>query len=232
MEEWIAFAKGPLFAVTFLVMILGLLRLVVIQVYTLLHGKGRRLRNAPWKRILSDAASWVVPVRHMIPGTRIFSSFSFLLHIGVILVPLFLADHIGLWNRWLGLNLPQLPPIVADGLTLLTIICLVVLLGCRILVLRHRVMSRRMDYVLLALILLPFGSGFLAAHPGVNPFGWEVMMLTHLLSAELLFVLVPFTKLAHVVLFFFDRVSQVHWQLRPGSGTRVAEALFGKEARV
>ena len=57
-------------------------------------------------------------------------------------------------------------------------------------------------------------------------------MLTHLLSAELLFVLVPFTKLAHVVLFFFDRISQVHWQLRPGAGNRVARALFGEEAKV
>jgi len=232
MEQWIEIAKGPLFAVTFLIMVLGLLRLVVTQVYALLHGQASRLRNAPWKTILTDAASWIVPVRHMIPGTRVFSSFSFLLHIGAILVPLFLAEHIGLWSRWLGLSLPQLSPIAADALTLLTIVCTFVLLGCRILLQRHRVMSRRMDYVLLVLILVPFGSGFLAAHPAVNPFGWDVMMLTHLLSAELLFVLIPFTKLAHVVLFFFDRISQVHWQLKPGAGHRVAEALFGEEARV
>ena len=32
-------------------------------------------------------------------------------------------------------------------------------------------------------------------------------MLIHVLSAELLFVVVPFTKLAHVVLFPFDRLS-------------------------
>jgi hypothetical protein len=45
-------------------------------------------------------------------------------------------------------------------------------------------------------------------------------------------VLVPFTKLAHVVLFAFDRISAVHWQLTPGAGDKVAEALFGDEARV
>ena len=44
------------------------------------------------------------------------------------------------------------------------------------------------------------------------------------------FVTVPFTKLAHVVLFFFDRLSQVHWQLRPGAGDRVAGALFDRKA--
>ena len=68
--------------------------------------------------------------------------------------------------------------------------------------------------------------------PNVNPFSWQVTMLIHVLSAELLFVVIPFTKLAHIVLFAFDRVSAVHWQLRPGAGDKVAEALFGKEARV
>lgn len=232
MQAWIEFARGPLFALTFLIMVLGLFRLLVIQVHSLAQGKGRRVRNAPWKKIISDAGSWVIPIRHMIPGTRVFSSFSFLLHIGLILVPLFLADHVVLWGRWLGLSLPSLSPLVADSLTLLTILCAVVLLGCRVLVERHRMTSRRMDYLLLLVILLPFSSGFLAAHPGINPFSWEAMMLTHLLSAELLFVLVPFTKLAHVVLFFFDRISQVHWQLRPGAGNRVARALFGEEAKV
>jgi nitrate reductase gamma subunit len=58
------------------------------------------------------------------------------------------------------------------------------------------------------------------------------MMLAHLLSAELLFVVTPFTKLAHAVLFFFDRISAVHWQLRPGAGDRVAEALRGKGIEV
>jgi hypothetical protein len=58
------------------------------------------------------------------------------------------------------------------------------------------------------------------------------MMLIHVLSAELLFVLVPTTKLAHMVTFVFDRTSAVHWQLRPGAGDKVASALFGSEAKV
>jgi hypothetical protein len=57
-------------------------------------------------------------------------------------------------------------------------------------------------------------------------------MLLHILSAEFLFVLVPITKLAHVVLFIFDRISEIHWQLRPGAGDKVATALFGSEAKI
>lgn len=232
MEQWIAFAKGPLFTITFLIMILGLGRHIVIQVCTLVLGKGRRLRNAPWKKIAADTVSWIMPVRHLIRGTVFFSIASFLFHIGAIVVPLFLADHVVLWEEFLGVNLPAISSGVADFLTLLTIGCLIFLLIWRIFVGRVRSMSRATDYILLLLILLPFLSGYLASHPAVNPFPWEVMMLVHLLSAEALFVLVPFTKLAHIVLFAFDRISAVHWQLRPGAGDKVAEALFGDEARV
>jgi nitrate reductase gamma subunit len=213
-------------------MILGLARHLVIQIHALVVGKGRRLRNAPWKRIAKDTMSWAMPVRHLIKGTVFFSIASFLFHIGAVLVPLFLADHIVLWEGFLGVNLPALGAGIADFLTLLTIGCIFLLLGWRIFVGRVRSMSRTMDYVLLLLILLPFTTGYLASHPGVNPFPWEAMMLVHLLSANLLFVLVPFTKLAHVVLFVFDRISAVHWQLRPGAGDKIAKTLFGDEVKV
>ncbi len=93
-------------------------------------------------------------------------------------------------------------------------------------------MSGGSDYASVLVVLAPFASGYLAMHPRCNPFPWDVVMLAHLLSAELLFVLIPFTKLAHVVLFFFDRISALHWQLRPGAGAKVAEVLYGEEARV
>ncbi len=232
MEEWIEFAKGPLFAFTFSVMILGLTRLVVVQVYLLVSGKGRRIMNAPWRKIIKDALSWIIPVRHLIPGTKFFSVVSFLFHIGIIMVPLFLADHIVLWENLLKINLPSIGYFFADFLTLFTIACIFILFGFRTLSRRHRAMSMPSDYALLILIFLPFSTGFLASHPGMNPFPWNVIMLVHLLSAELLFVLIPFTKLAHIVLFAFDRISAIHWQLRPGAGDKVAEALYGEEARV
>lgn len=232
MEQWIEFAQGPLFALTFLIMILGLSRLVVVQVGSLASGKGRRLRNAPWSKILAEAASWVVPLKHLIPGTKIFSTVSFLFHIGIIVLPLFLADHIALWEGLLGINLPVIGYTLADALTLFTLACVFVLLGFRTLSPRLRAMSTRMDYLLLLAVLLPVATGFMASHPSWNPVAWQSMFLLHLLSAELLFVLIPFTKLSHIVLFFFDRISGLHWQLRPGAGDQVAEALFGEEARV
>lgn len=232
MENWIEFARGPLFTITFLIMVLGLLRQIVLQIYFLTVNKGRRLSNAPWNRMIKDALTWVIPIKHIIPGSRIFSISSFLMHIGLIIVPLFLMDHIVLWEAFTGWNLPAIGKSFADYLTLFTIACILILLCCRTFIARHRVMSQPMDYVLLIITLIPFMSGYLASHPNVNPFPWKVMMLTHLLGADALFILIPFTKLSHIVMFFFDRISAVHWQLRPGAGDKVAEALFGKEARV
>ena len=229
-EQWIDFAKGPLFALAFMIMILGLARHIVIQVYELVAGKGRRLTAAPWRKIFNEAAGWVIPVKQIVKGTPFFSSVSYLFHIGIIVVPLFLADHIVLWDSTLGVNLPMLSPAWADFLTLFTLACVLILLGFRLFGGRQRAMSRKVDYVLLIMILLPFATGFMASHPSFNPLRWEVMMLVHLLSAELLFVVVPFTKLAHIVLFAFDRISAVHWQLRPGAGDCVAEALNREEA--
>lgn len=232
LEQWIDLAKGPLFAFSFLVMTLGLMRLVLVQVYSLILRKGRRLRNVPWNKIAVEAASWAVPVKHLIPGTRLFSITSYLFHVGVILVPLFLADHVVLWEAFLGINLPAIGMALADVLTIFTMICIVVLFACRMFIPRLRSMSTFTDYALLGLILVPFVTGFLAAHPGYNPFSWQSVILFHILSSELLFICVPFSKLSHVVLFFFERISQLHWQLRPGAGDKVAETLFGKEARV
>lgn len=232
MEQLISFAKGPLFAFSFLVMILGLMRLVIIQVYSLIIKKGRRLRNVPWNKVVKDTATWVIPVRHLIPGTRFFSVISYLFHIGILAVPIFLMDHIILWEDFLGFNLPAIGRQVGDILTLFTIACVMLLFACRILSARLRAMSMFMDYALLVVILIPFASGYLASHPNVNPFPWDIMMLVHIVSAEILFMMVPFTKLSHIVLFFFDRISQLHWQLRPGAGDKVAKALYGEEAHV
>jgi hypothetical protein len=67
------------------------------------------------------------------------------------------------------------------------------------------------------------------AHPATNPLPFPATSLVHLLSAELLLVLLPFTKLAHALLFPFTQVSwELGWHFVPGAGERVRAAL-GKE---
>jgi nitrate reductase gamma subunit len=232
MQEWIDFAKGPLFAFSFLLMLLGLGRHFLLQFHSIFISKGKQLKNVSWKKIFSDVGTWIVPVKHMIKGTVVFSTVSFVFHVAAIVVALLFIDHIVLWEDFFRVDLPSIGRTFADILTLITMGCILILFACRMLVKRQREMSRKSDYILLIMVLLPFLFGFLAGHPAYNPFPWQTAMLLHLLSAEVLFIVIPFTKLAHIILYFFERLSAVHWQLKPGAGDKVAEALFGKEAKV
>jgi nitrate reductase gamma subunit len=232
MDWWIEFAKGPLFALTFLIMVFGLLRHVLVQLYYLFFSKRASLKNVAWKNLFSEMATWIIPVGHLIKGTAGFSIVSFIFHLGLILVSVFLIDHMLLWNEFTGLNFPSIGRNLADIITIITIASVVILLCYRTFVKRIRSMSTKLDYLILIMILLPLVFGLLAGHPQVNPLTWQLAMLLHLLTAEALFLIIPFTKLAHIVLFFFDRLSPIHWQLKPGSGDKVAAELFGKEAKV
>jgi hypothetical protein len=65
-----------------------------------------------------------------------------------------------------------------------------------------RILTSAWDYTLLGLTALPFLTGFFAYHQ----FGpYKTLMIAHILSGEILLVLIPFTKLGHMVLFFFTR---------------------------
>ena len=78
---------------------------------------------------------------------------------------------------------------------------------------------------------LPFVSGFLAMHPGMNPFPFQATLLVHILSANLAMVMVPFTKLVHIVLFWSNRTtSELGWRFVPGGGHQV-RATLGKEGQ-
>jgi nitrate reductase gamma subunit len=92
-----------------------------------------------------------------------------------------------------------------------------------------RVLSRGQDFVLLILIALPFISGFLASHPALNLFNYHATMLVHVLSANLIMCLIPFTKLCHgIIIPLTQIVAEVGWHFPPNTGTQVRLTL-GKE---
>lgn len=63
-----------------------------------------------------------------------------------------------------------------------------------------RILSKATDYLLLLVVLAPFLTGFLA-YRQIGPY--DLMLNLHIFSGELMLVLVPFTKLGHLMLFFF-----------------------------
>jgi nitrate reductase gamma subunit len=210
-------------------MVLGLLRLALLNASNIVQVLSRaRDRKIPWKMVLGNTAKWLLPYKVMRPHF-VLTLTSFLFHVAVIITPIFLAAHIRLWERGTGIGWAAVPQQVADYLTLLAILTAAILFINRVSARATRTISRVQDYLLPLLIMIPFLTGYLAMHPGINPFDYDATIFIHVMSGNVLFVLLPFSKLSHAVLLPTTQlVSELAWHLAPNSGERVALTL-GKE---
>ena len=225
------FARGPLFRFTFALMVLGLVRLVGLTVY----GVVRTYMAAGDKRLLwhiiRQRTLWALfPFARLRRTRAAYSIVSFVFHAGLIVVPVFLFAHVHLWGQAIGITWPTLPPHAADVLTIVTVVAAVALFAGRVGSSLSRTLSRAQDYAWPWLLTLAFVSGFFAAHPTWCPVSYQAMLLIHILSAEAIFVWMPFSKVAHCVLIPFSQlVSDLGWRFPASAGRDVAKAL-GKES--
>jgi len=230
MEAWLTFARGPLLQLSFAILALGVLRQLALTLCELVLA-WRRAGDQfiPVRLLFRRSLGWILPV-NALRGTRIpYTLASLVFHAGVLVVPLFLSGHVQLIRSGLGIGWPGLPAAAADTLTLGALAALAALAFLRFLDRASRVLSGFQDWFLLGLCGLVFLSGYAVAHPAANPLPFPATYLVHLLSAELLLVLLPFTKLTHALLFPFTQVSwELGWHFVPGAGERVRAAL-GKE---
>jgi nitrate reductase gamma subunit len=232
MEQWLEWARGPVFRACFVIMLLGLARAVLlntVSIVSLVYASKKNRRTVPWSTVLTATLQWMFPVKKGFEARPVFSATSMLFHVCIIFTPIFLSAHILLWERGLGISWPAISNLAADYLTLLAIITGVALLAQRVGASASRAISRGQDYFLPLLIVVPFVTGYLGMHPNLNPFGYNGTMFVHVMSANLIFLLIPFTKMSHVALFPGTQlISEMGWHLKPGAGEQVAIAL-GKE---
>jgi len=126
----------------------------------------------------------------------------FLLHFGLLFTPVFLKAHnMILKERW-GISLFTLPEFVADILTLLVIGTAVVLILRRIALSEVRILTTAYDYLIIAIAVAPFITGYLA-HCQVS--NYNFWLILHILTGELWLIAIPVTKLSHFILFFLSR---------------------------
>jgi nitrate reductase gamma subunit len=227
--DWLEWAKGPVFRFSIILLLLGLLRLMVLNVVNIVDLISRaRNRNIPWRAVIRDTFGWLFPYKTA-KSQKVITVVSILFHVSVIVTPIFLAAHIMLWRRGVGVGWSAIPQVAADYLTLTAVATAAVLFIKRVSASATRALSRPQDYLLPLLIMVPFVSGYLAMHPAINPFEYNATMFVHVMSGNLILVLIPFTKMSHAVLFPTTQlVSEMAWHLAPDSGDSVALTL-GKE---
>jgi nitrate reductase gamma subunit len=230
MEAWLAWARGPMFWAALTFMVLGLVRRVAITVCEIARAWRRAGdKELPIRRLLVTTLKWLVPVDRM--GNRpVYSLTTLVFHVSILLVPLFLAGHVALWEPTLSIGWPALPNWLATSFTLAAILTALALVIQRLVSPDARVLSRFQDYALPLVVAVPFASGFLVMHPALNPFAYAATLLTHVISANFVLILVPVTKLSHAVLLPATQlVSELAWHFPPDAGSNVAAAL-GKES--
>jgi nitrate reductase gamma subunit len=152
---------------------------------------------------LRSIVHWLIPwASAAMRQQPVFSIAAFLFHLSLLAVPLLLSAHILLWDEAFGINLWSLPDVWADGLTLVLIGAAAFLFIRRRVKPEVRILTSSWDYFLLAMTTLPFLTGFLAYHQW-GPY--EVLLILHIVLSQILLILIPITKLSHMVLFFFTR---------------------------
>ena len=205
MNDFYEFLTGPALWAAFIIFIVGLtVRLTYL--YGISKERDRVFYNhVNLKWAIRSIIHWLIPLGSV--GLRkqpVFAIAFFLFHVCLLGVPIFLLAHNTLWQEAFGIGLPSLPDSVANVLTVVFLLAAAVLLARRIVRAEVRFLSTAWDYVLLILTSTPFVTGFLAYHQ-IGPY--KLILTLHILFAEILLIIIPFSKLGHIVLFFFSRTS-------------------------
>lgn len=201
--EFLLWTKGPLFDIALAVFAIGLMARLV-EIFML----GRAPNYAEPR-----ANEWPAGLRTMLtrtvadPGTFRRAPFNVVVgwvwHIGFLTALLFFVPHVELIRGVLGFAWPALPTPVVDFATAITILALIATLVHRLTHPVKRHISTPEDYLVWAVVFMVVLTGYLAYHRLVEPYPLALGM--HILSAEILLIILPFTKLTHIFTAFIAR---------------------------
>ena len=234
MEALLDFARGPLFRLTFALMVLGLARILILEIWGIVNAYRKAGDKVmPWGLATTRTIEWLIPMKRVFNKRPFYSLFSILFHVGLILVPIFLFAHVELWKSSLSFGWFTLSKSWADLLTLTTIgFGLAIFIG-RVGSRNARFLSRKQDFLWPLVLVVPFVTGYICANMTVTPAAYRFFTLVHVLSAELIFVLIPFTKISHCVIMPFSQlVITLAWKFPAETDDDVCTTLGKKGAPV
>ena len=203
MEKLYEFLSGPALWFTFAVLVGGLLARACF-LYGLARCADKPMTDHfRWNWALGSIFHWLMPLGSVsLRQQPVFAIVVFIFHLGWIFTPIFLTAHNLLWQEAFGWRLCMLPEGVTDVLAMVVIACAAFLLVRRLVRPEVRILTGAGDYFLLLLAAAPFVTGFAAYHHWGD---YRLMLNLHIGLSEILLILIPFTKLSHVILFFFTR---------------------------
>lgn len=207
--ELLNWARGPGLAYATAIMFFGL-TLRVIEILSL--GRPSELAEV---RDSGVRDGWMLVLKRSLPEVRHwrYITASYIFHIGLLIVIFFFIPHTQLFRDVFGVFWEGWPNYIIDFFTVLSIAAMLYTLVARFYDPSRRILTRVSDYIAWLVTFLPFVTGYMAFHRlGMD---YTTMLALHILSVELLMVLLPVTKLTHVVTF-----SMARWYTGSNNGRR------------
>ncbi len=201
--ELLSWVRGPGFQIATIIFAAGIL-LRIIEI--LMLGRKANLAEAKGPAMSSGLRTIIT---RSVPDASTFkrSAFSitagYIFHIGLFVVIFLFAPHILFFKDVLHISWPALPSTVIDATAVITIIALVAALIHRLRDPVKRFLSNFDDYLGWFVTILPLVTGYIAFHRVGLPA--PTLIAIHLLSIELLMIVIPFTKLMHMFTFTMAR---------------------------
>ena len=203
MNAFIDFIMGPMVWISFSIFLLG----VLFRFYQWIRLTRERERfiftHFSFTYGFRSVLAWLIPF--FPKSTRIhpfFYTISYLFHLLIFLVPIFLLAHVTLLEESMQWSWITLSDPLADGLTLFIIGALIFFSIRRLVVPEVKFLTRASDFLFIGLVALPFITGFLASQ---QVFAYQWMTVIHILSGELMIILIPFTRFSHMLAAPFTR---------------------------
>ncbi len=165
--------------------------------------KGQKARKKRRLNFSADLEKWFNYFKNSVLGNQpLVMAVSIVFHILLFVIPLLALGHNTLFKRSIGFGLFSLPDVLTDILTFLFLLCAFFFLARRIFIRRVRAISSLYDIIVWIIAVAPYLTGFLAYHQW---FDYKTIMTIHIIAGEIMLVAIPFTKLGHMIYFFFYR---------------------------
>lgn len=212
--ELLNWVRGPGLNISVGVFLVGVIWRL-IEIYTL--GRKPDLsapRSAAGASGMHTLVRRSVPPPGMLKRSPVSYIGGYIFHIGLAVVVFLFAPHIKLIQSLIGLSWPGLPSQIVDFVAVITLVAMVVMLVDRVTKAVKRYLSTFEDYFTWAVTFLPVLTGYLAVKHLLLPY--TAMLALHILSVEILLVVLPFTKLFHAFTAFGSRWFNGHVNAHKG----------------
>ena len=203
MHDIYNFVSGPLVWVAFIVFIGGRLFRLIRMISQVKKKEPFILTYMSLKYSLRSIGHWIIPFgtvnmrRH-----PVMTLVTFAFHICLLVTPIFLLAHVILWDEAWNIRWITLSDGIADIMTFIVIAACIFFLVRRLKLAEVRFVTSFSDYLLLIIVAMPFISGFIAYHQWFN---YQVAIIIHIVSGEIMLMAIPFTRLSHMIFSPFTR---------------------------